>query len=315
MSPEFVFVGIDVAEATLEIACQPAAAAAGWHATNDPAGIATVVERLQALAPALIVLEATGGVELAVVAELGAVGLPVVVINPRQARDFARSTGHLAKTDQLDAQLLARFAEGVHPPLRPLPDAAALELAALLARRRQLIEMLTAERNRLRRAAHRVRPGITEHIGWLQRQLDDLDHALADLLHASPLWREKEDLLRSVPGVGPVVAATLVASLPELGELNRKAIAALVGVAPLNRDSGTLRGRRTIWGGRSQVRTALYMAALSATRFNPIIHAFYTRLLTAGKPKKLALVACMRKLLIILNAMLAHHTSWALADA
>jgi transposase len=274
-----------------------------------------VAQRLQSLAPALVVLEATGGVELALVAQLGAVGLPVVVTNPRQVRDFARATGQLAKTDRIDAEILARFADQVRPELRPLPDPAIQELAALLARRRQLVEMLTAERNRLRRAARRVRPRITEHVHWLERELDDIDHDLADAIRSSPLWREQEDLLRTVPGIGPVVASTLLAGLPELGRLNRKEIAALVGVAPLNRDSGTLRGRRSVWGGRGQIRAALYMAALAATRFNPKVRAFYQRLLAAGKPKKVALVACMRKLLTILNAMVHNNTSWTTAHA
>lgn len=313
LSQAATFVGIDVAEAILEIACRPSAE--GWQATNDPEGLSVLAERLQSLEPTLVVLEATGGVELALVAQLGAVGLPVVVINPRQVRDFARATGRLAKTDRIDAEILARFAEVVRPVPRPLPDPAAQELSALLARRRQIIEMTTAERNRLRRAARRIRPSITEHIQWLKHQLDDIDHDLAELLHSSPLWREKEDLLRTVPGIGPVVASTLVAGLPELGSLNRKEIAALVGVAPLNRDSGTLRGRRTIWGGRAQIRSVLYMAALAGTRFNPTIRSFYQRLIAAGKPKKVALVACMRKLLTILNAMLSHNTSWASANA
>lgn len=308
-----VFVGIDVAEATLEIACRPSAE--GWQAPNDEAGISALTERLQSLGPTLVVLEATGGIELAVVAQLGVAGLPVVVVNPRQVRDFARATGQLAKTDRIDAQILAQFAEAVRPARRPLPDPAAQELSALLTRRRQVLDMLTAERNRLRRALQRVRPSLDEHIAWLERQLDDLDHDLAELIHSSPLWRAKEDLLRTAPGVGPVVASTLIATLPELGSLNRKEIAALVGVAPLNRDSGTLRGRRTVWGGRSQVRAVLYMATLASTRFNLAIKSFYQRLLAAGKPKKVALVACMRKLLTILNAMLAHNASWAPTDA
>ena len=308
MSDTPVFVGIDVAEATLQVACRPSTE--GWQATNDPEGISALTVRLGALDPALIVLEASGGIELALVAELGAAGLPVVVINPRQVRDFARATGRLAKTDRIDAQILAQFGEAVKPTLRPLPDVGAQELTALLARRRQLIEMSTAERNRLRRALRKVRPSITAHIEWLELQLKDLDRDLEQVLHSSPIWREKEDLLRSVPGIGPVVATTLVAALPELGALNHKEIAALVGVAPLNRDSGTLRGRRTVWGGRSQVRAALYMAALSSSRHNPAIKTFYDRLLAAGKPKKVALVACMRKLLTIINAMLSHGSRW-----
>lgn len=313
LSDVLVYVGIDVAEATLEIACRPSAE--GWQATNDAEGISAVTQRLRALSPSLVVLEATGGVELALVAELGAAGLPVVVINPRQARDFARATGRLAKTDRIDAQVLAQFAEAVQPTPRPLPDQASLELTALLSRRRQMVDMLTAERNRLRRALRRVQPSISEHIEWLEQQLDDLERDLGQLVQSSPLWREKEDLLRTAPGVGPVVASTLVATLPELGLLSRKQIAALVGVAPLNRDSGTLRGRRTVWGGRAQVRAALYMATLVGIRYNPVIKAFYGRLLAAGKPKKVALVACMRKLLTILNAMVHHETPWSSAHA
>ena len=308
-----VFVGIDVAEATLEIACRPSAE--GWQAPNSPEGISALTERLQALGPSLVVLEATGGIELALVVELGAAGLPVVVMNPRQVRDFARATGRLAKTDRIDAEILAQFAEAVRPALRPLPDRATQELSSLVARRRQLVDMLTAERNRLRRALQRVRPSIAEHIQWLEEQLRDLDHDITQLVQSSPLWRENEDLLRTAPSVGPVVGSTLVASLPELGSLNRKKIAALVGIAPLNRDSGTFRGRRTIWGGRSEVRAVLYMAVLSAIRFNPTIRSFYRRLLAAGKPKKVALVACMRKLLTILNAMVHNGTPWDPAHA
>ena len=308
MSEADVFVGIDVAEATLEVACRPSGE--GWQAPHDAAGIGALVERLQALRPTLIVLEATGGVQLTVTGELAAANLPVVAINPRQARDFARATGRLAKTDRIDAQVLAHFADVVRPPLRPLPDHTTQELSALLSRRRQLVEMLTAERNRLRRALRRVRPSITEHIAWLEERLSALDGDLEQLIASSPIWREKEDLLRTVPGVGPVVATTLLATLPELGLLGRKEISALAGVAPFNRDSGTFRGRRTIWGGRGEVRRVLYMAALTASRCNPTIGAFYHQLLDRGKPRKVALVACMRKLLTILNAMLAHNRPW-----
>jgi transposase len=243
-------------------------------------------------------------------AALAAADIPVAVVNPRQVRDFAKALGTLAKTDRLDARALALFGEGIRPEARPLPDAQAQELAALLARRRQLIEMLTAEKNRLRMALPRVRPQIEAHIQWLRGQRDGLDRDLTDLLRSSPVWREQEELLRSVPGVGPNLVLTLVADLPELGRLNRKQIAALVGVAPLNRDSGTLRGKRTVWGGRAPVRAALYMAALVASRFNPVIRAFYQRLCATAKPKKVALTACMRKMLTILNAMLKHRTSW-----
>lgn len=302
------FVGIDVAQAGLEVAVRPTGHC--WEVPQDSVGMATLLERLKALQPQVVVLEATGGMELPVVAALAAAGLPVAVVNPRQVRDFARALGKLAKTDRLDAQALAHFGEAVQPSPRPLPDAQAQELGALLARRRQVVEMLTAERNRLRGALPAVRRGIQDHIAWLEHTLAELDEHLGRTLRASPLWREKDDLLRGVPGVGPVLSLTLLAELPELGTLDRRQIAALVGVAPLNRDSGTLRGRRTVWGGRAPVRAALYMGTLVATRHNPVLRAFYQRLLQAGKPKKVALVACMRKLLTILNAMLKQRTRW-----
>ena len=303
-----VFVGIDVSKERLDVATCPAKEK--WAFGNDGPGIASLVERLEALQPAVVVLEATGGLQLPLAAALGVARLPVAVVNPRQVRDFARATGKLAKTDAIDAQVLAQFAQAVRPTLRPLPDAATQELSALLARRHQVVEMLTAERNRLERALPPVGPRLQAHILWLKRELAELDEELGHTLRQSPLWREKEDLLRSVPGVGPVLTFTLLARLPELGTLSGRQVAALVGVAPLNRDSGTLRGRRTVWGGRSQVRATLYMATLVAARFNPVIRAFYKRLCAAGKPKKVALTACMRKLLTILNAMLKHGTPW-----
>ncbi len=309
MSAPGCFVGIDVAKATLDVAVRPAGEP--WRTANDDAGGAALVTRLRPLAPALIVLEATGGFETAAVAALAAAGLSVVVANPRQVRDFARATGQLAKTDALDAQILALFAERVRPELRPLPDEAARGLDALLTRRRQLLEMRTAEQNRLGfAAAAGVRRDITQHIHWLERRLRDVDSDLEQAVRSSPVWRLKEDLLRSVPGVGPVVSRTLLGELPELGSLTRQQIAALVGVAPRARDSGTLRGKRIVWGGRASVRAALYMGALVATRYNPAIRAFYTRLRAAGKPAKVALVACMRKLLTILNAILRTGTPW-----
>lgn len=234
----------------------------------------------------------------------------MAVVNPRQVRDFARATGKLAKTDAIDARVLALFAERVRPEPRRLPDEAGQALGALVTRRRQLLEMLTAEKNRLGSAARVLRKSIQRHIDWLNQELAKVDEDLGDMLRQSPLWREKDDLLRSVPGVGRVLSITLLAELPELGQLSAKQISALVGVAPLNRDSGTLRGRRSIWGGRAPVRAVLYMAALVATRYNPVIRAFYQRLLALGKAKKVALVACMRKLLIILNAILKHQTPW-----
>lgn len=266
--------------------------------------------QLAELAPTLVVLEATGGLETFLVGELAGAQLPVVVVNPRQVRDFAKAVGKLAKTDALDAQVLAHFGEATKPDLRPLPDDSTRELQALLARRSQVVEMVTAEKNRCRTATQRLQPQIQEHIRYMEKQLKELEQGLSELLSSSPVWRTKEKLLGSVPGVGPVLTVTLLAGLPELGLLNRREIAALVGVAPFNRDSGTLRGKRTVWGGRSSVRATLYMATLAATRYNSVMRAFYQRLLEAGKPKKVALTACMRKLLTILNAMLKHNRSW-----
>ncbi len=302
------FVGIDVSKATLDLATRPSDAAQVF--ANDATGIAAMVAHLQKVAPVLIVVEATGGYELPLVGAVLAAALPIVVVNPRQVRDFAKATGQLAKTDRIDAQILARFAEQVRPALRPLPSPATQELAALLARRRQLVEMLTAERHRLHHATPAVHKNLQAHITWLERQLRDLDTETASAIRQSPAWREQENLLQSVPGVGPVTSRTLLADLPELGTLTRRQIAALVGVAPLNRDSGTLRGRRSCWGGRAPVRTALYMAALVAKKCNPLIRHFYERLCATGKKRKVALVACMRKLLTILNAMMKHRTPW-----
>lgn len=303
-----VFVGIDVSKAQLEVALRPSTDR--WTVPHDDAGIPALVARLRAVSPTLIVLEATGGLEVALTGALVAAGLPVVVINPRQARDFAKATGQLAKTDAIDAAMLAQFAEVIRPPVRPLPDAQTQALAALIARRRQLIEMRTAESNRLGSAAKRVRPGIVAHLRWLDTQVARVDKALTQAIRQSPIWRARDELLQSTPGVGPVVTTTLLAELPELGTLNRQQIAALVGVAPLNRDTGLMRGKRTVWGGRASVRAALYMSALVAVRHNPVIHAFYHRLRAAGKAPKVALTACMRKLLTILNAMVKHQTPW-----
>jgi transposase len=272
--------------------------------------LAGLVERLRGRAITLIVLEATGGYELPVVAALSAAQLPVVVVNARQVRDFARAVGKLAKTDAIDAAVLAQFGEAVKPELRPLADEVTRMLQGWLGRRRQLVEMLQAEEQRLSMATAAVRPQIQRHIEWLRAQLRDVDGQLKDLIHRSPVWREHDDLLRSVPGVGPVLATTLLADVPELGRLNRKQIAALVGVAPLNRDSGAQRGSRRIWGGRAPVRAALYMATVASLRCNPVIRNFYERLCAAGKPRKLALTACMRKLLTILNAMMRHRAGW-----
>lgn len=307
MTQPLIFVGIDVSKAPLDVAQRPAGR---FMVPNTEAGFTQLIAQLAANPPTLIVLEATGGVELPLTGALAAAGLPVVVVNPRQIRDFAKATGQLAKTDALDAQVLAHFADVVRPTPRPLPDVETQELAALVTRRRQLIEMLTAEKNRVASARAVVRKQLRAHITWLERALDQADTDWAEAIRQSPLWREKEELLRSVPGIGPVLTTTLLANLPELGTLTHKQIAALVGVAPLNRDSGTLRGKRTVWGGRAQVRAALYMAAIVAARFNPVIRVFYQRLCAAGKAKKVAFVACMRKLLTIVNAMLKHRTPW-----
>src|SRR5919106_570199 len=283
----------------------------GIDVANDAPGIAEVVHQLAQLHPKLVVLEATGGLQMPVAGTLATAGLPVAMVNPRQVRDFARATGRLAKTDRLDAQVLAHFAEAVQPTPYALPEVQTQDLTALLTRRHQVIEMLTAEKNRLRATRlESVRQRVQEHIRWLQQELNGLDKDLDHTIRQSPLWREKDNLLRSVPGVGPVVSITLLANLPELGTLSRHQIAALVGVAPLNRDSGRFRGKRIVWGGRARVRAALYMAALSASRYNPVIKAFYQRLCGAGKARKVALTACMRKLLTILNSMLKHRQTW-----
>jgi transposase len=302
------FVGIDIAKAQLDIALRPLGER--WAVTNDDTGITALVRRLQELGPQLIVLAATGGYQRAVVAALATAGLPVVVVNPRQARDFAKATGQLAKTDALDARALAHVAEAIRPAPRPLPDPQTEELRALLARRRQLGGMRTAEQNRLGSAPRRLQVDIQVHITWLNERLAALDDDLDTTLRASPVWREREELLRSVPGIGPVCARTLLLDLPELGTLSRQRLAALVGVAPLHRDRGTLRGTRTIWGGRAHVRTTLYMSTLVAVRYNPVLKTFYERLRAAGKAAKVALTACMRKLLTILHAMVKHHTLW-----
>lgn len=297
-----MFIGIDVSKDRLDVAQRPVAAS--WSVANSEDGINELVQRLIEVEPALAVLEATGGLEVPVVAALVAAHLPAVVVNPRQARDFARATGQLAKTDAIDAGILAHFAEAVRPGVKPLPDEATRELDALLTRRRQLIEMRVAEKNRLQRtAAQRVRRDIQKHIHWLERQLVEIEKDLNDSIKRTPAWREKDDLLQGVKGVGPVLSATLLGELPELGRLNRREIAKLVGVAPLNHDSGKFKGQRRIWGGRASVRASLYMSALVASRYNPAIRDFYQRLVTAGKPTKVALTACMRKLLAILNAI------------
>jgi transposase len=301
-------VGIEVAKAHLDMALRPAGER--WAVANDDAGIAALVARLQAVPPTLMVLEATGGDQRAVVAALVAAGLPVAVVNPRQARACAKATGQLAKTEALDARALAHFAEAVRPTPRPLADAQAHELRALLARRRQLVTMRTAEQNRLGSAPSRLQTDIQAHLTWLNERLALLDDDLDTTRRASPVWREREELLRSVPGIGPGCTRTLLLDLPEVGTLSRQRLAALVGVAPLNRDRGTRRGSRLIWGGRAHVRATLYMSALVAVRYHSVLKDFSERLRAVGKTAKVALTACMRKLLTILNAMVKHHTPW-----
>lgn len=308
MEDSRVFVGIDVSKSCLDVASRPTGEV--WQVPNDVHGISALAQRLTSISPYLVVLEATGGLERTLTAELAAAGLPVAVVNPRHVRDFARAAGTLAKTDTLDAQVLAHFGQAMEPDLRSLPDADAQDLQALVGRRRQLVEMITAEKNRRKTVIARIRPQVEEHIRWLETSLEDLDQDLDGFIRSSPMWRTKERVIRSVPGVGPVLSATLLANLPELGALSRGQIAALVGVAPFNRDSGTLRGKRTVWGGRRRVRAALYMAALVASRYNPVIKDFYQRLCSKGKPKKVALTACMRKLLVILNSMVKHGREW-----
>ncbi len=302
------YVGVDVSASELVVGVMPTGEI--WEVANDSEGIASLKERTEAVGPTRIVLEATGGYETGVATELFDAGLPVSVVNPRQVREFARATGRLAKTDAIDALILARFAEAVRPPVRELPGESEKELRGLIARRRQLVGMITAERNRRPKATVYVQRQIEQHIAWLRAQLDGLDKDLGALIESSPIWRVKDDLLRSVPGVGPVASSVLLAELPELGQLNRRQIASLVGVAPHNRDSGAFRGKRSVWGGRGHVRSALYMATLVATRFNPTIKTFYIRLCQSGKPKKVALTASMRKLLTILNVIMRDQTPW-----
>jgi transposase len=278
-------------------------------ASNDAAGHATLTAWLKEVSPRLIVLEATGGYQRELVAALAVASLPVVVVNPRQVRDFARAVGVLAKTDAIDAAVLARFAQQVDPPIRPLPDEESITLSDLLARRRQLVELRTAEGNRLKQArAPRIKASIKAVLSTIEKQIAAIDADLDERIKRSPLWKEKQDLLASVPGVGKLTARTLLACLPELGAISRQSVAALAGLAPLNRDSGAMRGKRAIWGGRATVRTALYMATLVATKHNPVIRAKYQQMLKAGRAKKLAIIACARKLLVILNALLRTRT-------
>ncbi len=302
-----VYVGIDISKDSLDVAIH--ASSKQWQYPNSPAGIASLCRMLVKLNPALVVFEASGGYEMPLYLGLDRANLPASPVNPRQIRDFARSTGKLAKTDSLDARVIAHFACAVQPVPHPVPDTQ--ELKTVQARRIQLMEMITVETNRLRGVPEALKTRIEAHIKWLKHELADTDREIKDTIQKDPIWQEKDGLLQSTPGVGPTLSATLIARLPELGALNRRQIAALVGVAPLNRDSGKMHGRRTVWGGRASVRAVLYMATLVATRFNPVIRDFYLHLCGAGKKKKVALTACMRKLLTILNSMLKHHTLWS----
>jgi len=308
MNQQDFFVGIDTSQDILEVAVRPTGERMSF--ANQEDGICLLIDFIKPFSPRLIVLEATGGLERAAVFALAAKGLPVVVVNPRQVRDFARSKGILAKTDKIDAQVIVQFAESIRPEVRPLKTEEAQKLEALLSRRRQILQMLTAEKNRLHSAPAWTRKDIQIHIQWLEKNLDKFNKDLDRLVNKSPIWRAKDKILQSAKGVGPVLSVTLIGQLPELGTLNRKKIAALVGVAPLNRDSGKFRGRRTIWGGRSEIRSVLLMATRVAIRFNPVIRAFYERLEKAGKKRKVAETACMRKLLTILNAMMKNRTCW-----
>lgn len=308
-------IGIDVAKHHLDIAVQPNGQE--WRLLNDAAGLEELVRQVTPLNPACIVLEASGGYEHDAAVALALAGLPVAVVNPRQVRDFAKAIGQLAKTDRLDAQVLARFGAVIQPETRVAPDPVREELRAVVLRRQQVVEMLTAEKNRRQQARGAVRAHITAHIAWLTDQKRELDETVREILRTSPLWHDQDVLLESIPGIGPVTSATLLSCLPELGTTNHKALAALVGVAPLARDSGQMRGKRTIWGGRAAIRTQLYMATLTGVHHNPVLQTCYQRLLAArvprrslGCPKKVALVACMRKLLRICNAILTSHTPW-----
>ena len=311
-----MYVGIDVSKTQLDVAIY--GQSEGWQVARDDAGLVQLVQRLRELDPAvsLVVLEATGGLERNVAVALALASIPVAVVNPRQVRDFARATGKLAKTDSIDAAILAHFAQAVQPRSEPLPDPIAVKLESAVSRRRQLVDMMTSEKNRRgmlmlqRSASKRILNSLQKHIEWLEAEIARLDDDIDGTIKASPVWREKDDLLRSVPGVGPVVSRTLLSRMPELGSLSSKQIAALAGLAPMNRDSGLSRGRRTIWGGRAEVRAVLYMAAVTAARCNPLLRAFYERLLAAGKKPMVALTAVMRKLLTTLNAMVRDGTRW-----
>lgn len=308
MERQDVVVGIDVSKAQLDTAFGAEGEVVGL--ANDAAGISQLLERLKALRPSLVVMEASGGYETAAATAIAAAGWRLAVVNPRQVRDFARATGRLAKSDQIDARILSAFGKAIEPHVTSLPDEDAQALQGLLLRRQQLVAMRAQEHQRLEHAQSVMRKNIKKHIDWLDQQIDKLDVDLTAGLRKSPAWRAKDELLRSLKGIGRITSGTLLVALPELGRLDRRAIAALVGLAPFNRDSGTMRGRRSIYGGRARIRTLLYMAATTAIRSNPVIRAFYERLKSRGKPHKVALVACMRKMLTILNAMVRESTPW-----
>jgi len=308
MNKEQVVVGVDVSKATLDVALLPSAEAMQFP--NDGSGIEELGKKLKSVAADLVVLEATGGYETAVATALVGDGFRVAVVNPRQIRDFAKATGRLAKNDRIDAQVIAEFGQAIEPEIVRLPDEEARELQTLLVRRRQLVAMRVQEVNRLGLMQGAMRKRIKSHIDWLEKEIDKLEIDLTAGLRNSPAWRAKDELLRSFKGIGPITSSTMLLTLPELGQLDRRAITALVGLAPFNRDSGVMRGRRSIYGGRSQVRTLLYMAATTAIRSNPVIRNFYQRLKSRGKPHKVAMVACMRKILTILNAMVRQSTPW-----
>ena len=307
MNKEQKYVGVDISKNSLDIAVF--GSNQRWRFHNSPVGIERTIGALEAMKPVFVVFEATGGMEIPFWAALSKAGIDAAPINPRQIRDFARAKGILTKTDAIDAQVIAHYARAMQPRPQPFPDTQ--DLKEVMARRSQLVEMISGEKNRLKAARREnIKEDIKAHIEWLETRLDNVDKELRKAIEASPVWREKDRLLRSTPGVGPILSATLLTQLPELGTLNRHQVAALAGVAPLNHDSGMMRGKRTIWGGRGRLRSALYMAALVATRCNTVIRVFYKRLCSQGKPKKLALTACMRKLLAILNSMVKHRTAW-----
>ncbi len=316
MGKSEIFVGIDVSEKLLEVAelgeAAELAEAKVWTAANEQSAIEELVKRLLTISPKLIVLEATGRLEMAAAGAMAAASLPVSIVNPRWVKNFSRASGIVAKTDKIDARVIARFADKMRPEPRPLKDEHTQELEALLTRRRQLVDMLTAEKNRFKRAQGPISDSIRTHILWLKQSLKEVDKNLNNSIKSSPLWCEKDEIIRSVPGVGPILSTTLLAGLPELGTLNRKKIAALVGVAPFNCDSGAFKGTRRTWGGRAPIRTVLYMATVAAIRCNAAIKVFHKRLIEAGKKPKVAITACMRKLLTILNSMVRNRTAWCL---